>query len=149
MNLLETQKEKVASFIKTHSFGVIATNSANGLAPESAVVAFSETELLEIIFGSFSSTRKNQNIRLNPSVSFVIGWDNTDKTTIQIEGKAVLLEGAERETLEQAHCKKNPESTKYLSDPRQEYFKIIPHFLRYSNFSVDPQEVWELALPHV
>lgn len=137
-------RQKILTFFEKNYFAVIATNSQNNSAPESAVVAFSYTENLEIFFGSFVSTRKNKNIQVNSHISLVIGWDNTNKTTIQIEGKVTLLEGEEKVKAEKEHCKRNPNSEKYINDPRQQYFKVIPYWIRYSNFSVHPQEVWEL-----
>ena len=128
--------------MQAHEFGVIASNSIDG-APESAVVGFSETDDLEIIIGSFSDTRKNKNIARDPKVSFVIGWDNAKKMTIQIEGIATLLEGEERRTLAEKHCQKNKGSAKFIDIPKQQYFKIVLKWIRYSDFSVNPQEVWE------
>lgn len=140
----EEKKEKIFQFIRTCQFGVISTVDPGNLTPESAVVAFSENKHLELFLGSFIDTRKNKNISKNPQVSFVIGWDNTNKITTQLEGMALLLEGDEREECIKRHFEKNPDSKKYQNDPRQQYFKIIPSWIRYSNFSVDPQEVWEL-----
>lgn len=144
--ITQEQKQKIFDFIKIQEFGVIATNSLENLAPESAIVAFSETEDLEIVIGSFIECRKNKNILRNQNVSFVIGWDNISKTTIQIERFAVLLEGKEKDKLSQKHIQKNKDSSEYLNDPRQQYFKIIPRWIRYSNFSVHPQEIWETYL---
>lgn len=142
----DQEKQKILTFFQTYNFGVISTNSKNGLAPESAVVAFSYTENLEIIFGSFITTRKNVNIKNNSKVSFVVGWDNTNKTTIQVEGDAIVLEGEDRIKAQQEHCRRNIESQKYINDSRQQYFKIVPYWIRYSNFSFDPQEVWEVNM---
>lgn len=137
------QHKKVLSLLERNEFGVVATNSDDG-APESAVVAFSEIPELCVIFGSFKDTRKNKNITRNQYVSIVVGWEHS--TTVQMEGRAELVSGEEREKLEQAHCNKNEGSQKYRNDPRQEYFKITPTWIRYSDFSVNPQEVWEVHL---
>ena len=137
------KKAKVLAFLQRCPFGVVSTLGLDGF-PESAVVAVSETRNLEIIFGSFAETRKNRNLKRDSRVSVVIGWDRLEKTTVQIQGRAAFLEQEERQRAEQNHCLKNPESTKYLNDLRQEYIKIIPDWIRYSNFSKTPQEVWEI-----
>ena len=137
----EKQKEKILSLFKRNEFGVLATNSESG-SPESAVMAFSETDDLCIVFGSFKDTRKNKNIAKDPHVSVVIGYENS--TSVQFEGVATAVEGGEREILEEAHCQKNDGSQMFRNDLRQEYFKVVPTWIRYSNFSVDPQEVWEI-----
>lgn len=139
------QKEKVIRLLERNELGVIATNSA-GTSPESAVVAVSHTDDLELIFGSFKGTRKNANIATDPYVSMVIGWDKKEKKTLQVEGATVLLSGDERARAEAVHCAKNPASEKFMTDPRQEYFKITPHWFRYSDYSVNPQVVWEVTI---
>ena len=137
------QQHKIATLLANNQFCVVATNSSAN-APESAVVAFSSTPEFEIVFGSFKDTRKNQNLSKDARVSIVIGWDNS--TTLQIEGEAIRLMGEERARLEDAHCIKNELSNKYRNDARQEYFKVVPWWIRYSNFSVDPQEIWEVPM---
>jgi general stress protein 26 len=137
-----SKKEKVLALLQRSQFGVVATNS--GTTPKSAVVAVSETQDLEIIFGSFKETRKNRNLERDPRISLVIGWESA--MTLQIEGEARRLEGDERITAEDIHCRKNALSKKYKDDPRQEYFKVRPKWIRYSNFSVNPQEVWEVEI---
>ncbi len=139
------QRQKITELLKGSQLAVIATHAGTG-APESAVITISETEDCGIIFGSFSTTRKNQNIKKNPQVSLVIGWDIAERKTIQIEGEAVLLEGQEREEAEAIHCAKNKGHIKYQGNPLQEYFKIVPSWIRYSHLSVEPSEVWEVRL---
>ena len=122
----------------------MSTNALEG-APESAVVAISETPDLCIVIASFRNSRKNRNIEKDDRVSVVVGWSKDESKTLQIEGHAEIVVGEERERLEVAHCKKNPPSLKYKNDVRQEYIKIKPSWVRYSDFSVDPQEVWEVV----
>jgi general stress protein 26 len=141
--MTEDQRKKITVLLKANQFCVLATNSTTG-TPESAVVAFSNTSDLEIVFASFKQTRKNKNLEKDPHISMVIGWDNL--TTLQVEGTAEVVVGEERARLEDAHCLKNQLSNKYRNDPRQVYFKVRPRWIRYSNFSVDPQEVWEVDL---
>lgn len=138
----DEQKRKILEVLRQNEFGVIATNGTQ--APESAVVAVSETEDLEIIFGSFDHNRKNKNIKNNPNISIVIGWDKIIKKTLQIEGIAILTEGEEREMAENIHCAKNKGSNVYRGNSKQEYFKVKPVWIRYSDFSVNPKEVWEV-----
>jgi general stress protein 26 len=137
------QKEKINTILVENHYGVIATNAGEG-SPQSAIVAVSSTPELEVVFGSFAANRKNQNILKNPNVSVVIGWDKI--ITVQLEGTARLIEGEQRIILEDAHCKKNVGSTKFRKDPRQQYYKITPNWIRYSNYSINPQEVWEVNL---
>ncbi len=136
-------KEKILDFIKSQDLAVVTTVDKNG-RPEAALVAISETEDLELIFGSLSDTRKNENIKNHPDIAVVIGLD--DKITIQYEGKAVRLEGEEEEEAKQIHIKKLPGSAKYADMEGQEYFKITPKWIRYSDFNHFPEKIFELNL---
>ncbi len=139
-------KQKILAFLKTQNLGVIATNSATSQSPESAVVGFSETENLEIVFSTSSETRKYQNLMKHPHVSFVIGWSfGKENKNVQFEGKAELISNDEREKYMQQHIGKNPGSSKFAQDPKQCFFKVAPSWIRYSDFTVVPNEVHEFG----
>jgi general stress protein 26 len=137
----EEQKEKILNILEQSKLGVIATNSDSGI-PESALVGVSHTSELEIVIGSMNHTRKNQNMKKDPKVSLVIGWDNS--ITLQIEGTAYFVTPEERILLEEIHCQKSPMYGKFKDNTNQEYIKIKPTWIRYSDFSVNPKEVWEV-----
>ena len=145
--MTEEQRLKIYLFAASCDLGVIATNSLDRKSPEAALVAVTITENLDIIFGTSADSRKSKNIMLNPNIAFVIGGDEIRKTTIQVEGKALLLEGVERKTAEELHCTRHPNSTKYRNDPKQQYFKMMPQWIRYHNSSASPTEEWEIVFP--
>lgn len=123
----------ILDFLKQHTLAVIATVGTDS-KPESAVVGISETEDLEVIFGTSNVSRKYQNLQSNPHVSFTIGWDDQDTITVQYEGRAQELSASEIEKAKAAHLKKIPTSAKFLERPDQRYFKVTPTWVRYSNF---------------
>lgn len=127
------QREKIEHVLHTNKFGVIATVGPK--APESAVITIiTITPQFEVLFGSFKGFRKNQYIQENPNVSFVMGWDENLKQTVQMEGTAKLLSDSE--------------ALSYIEhlDSEKEYFKITPQWMRYSNFALKPREVWEVEI---
>lgn len=144
--MTEDQRGKIHAFATSYDLGVIATNSHDRKSPEAACVAVTITKDLDIIFGTSSSSRKSKNIALNSNISFVIGGDEVRKTTIQMEGIAILLEGIERKDCEELHCVRHPNSAKYRNDPKQQYFKMNPRWIRYHDSSVNPTEEWEIEL---
>jgi len=99
---------------------------------------------LKTAFGSFSNTRKNRNITKNNKVSFVVGWDDEEDITVQYEGIARKLEGGAKDEAREIHIKKNSASSKYSFDPLQEFFKVSPIWIRYSDLSKDPPETLEV-----
>ena len=61
-------------YIKGHKLAVIATVNGEAL-PEAAVIGIAVTKDLEIICGSFNTSRKYQNLKQNPRLALVIGWE--------------------------------------------------------------------------
>ena len=138
------QKQKIEAVLSANDFGVIATNSDGG-APESAVISISKTPEGKIVFCSSDTLRKNHNIVRDSRVSFVTGWDAVVRQTVQIEGVARLLEGADRDAVESVHCAIHKGFEKHNGNPHQQYFMIEPKWVRYSDLSVN-LESWEIAL---
>jgi len=129
---IDDQKKKVLDFIKSKRLAVLSTLGTHGF-PEAAVVGISELEDLSLIFGTFNTFRKYKNIKTNPRVALVIGWDN--HITLQYEGIATELTGDEKKKAEQVHIHKLPNSQKFAELPEQCYFKVKPTWIRYTDYS--------------
>lgn len=136
------KKQIILDFIKRNKIGVIATTNSN--QPEAAVVEYGETENFELIFDTFISSRKYQNLLKNPGVAFVIGWD--EDITIQYEGEANELKGEELKKYKEIYFKKNPRAKKWGGREGVTYFKIVPKWIRYSDLNQDPWEIFEVNL---
>ncbi len=136
------KKTFLLNFIKQHKIAVLATMAEDN-KPEAAAIGFGETDSLEIIFGTYTSTRKYQNLQKNQHVAIVIGWD--DDKTIQYEGMATELSGDEADRCASLYHKKNPAAVKFAQNPAQRYFKVTPTWLRYVNLTQSPDENFELT----
>ena len=145
MDSAQDRKDRILEYLHQQKLCVISTTNAQGTS-QSAVVAFAETEALEIIFGTFCTTRKYNNLKNNAQVSIVIGWDDDEAITIQYEGKAEELTGNNIEQYKQLQITKNPSSANYANHPNQRYFKITPTWIRYSDLSKDEEEIFEIEL---
>jgi pyridoxine/pyridoxamine 5'-phosphate oxidase len=119
-------------FLRQHRLGVLATPSESG-APESAVVGIAVTDDLEVVFDTLDTTRKCRNLRRNPNISFVIGWDN--EITVQYEGLADEPEGTELDRLKRAYFAAYPDGPQRQSWPGITYFRVRPTWARYSDFN--------------
>jgi general stress protein 26 len=136
------QKQKVLDFIKSQRLAVLTTiNSSN--KPESAAMGVGETDNLELIFGTYLSSRKYKNLQSNPNVSVVIGWDNN--ITVQYEGIATEIEGEEKEKLVTLYYTKHKNAQKYKDKPEERYFKVTPKWLRYSNLNSETWDIFEIT----
>ncbi len=131
----------VWSFIKKHSLAVLATTDGQG-NPEAAVLAFAETEPFELIFNTSNTTRKYQNLRTNPRVAVVIGWDYGQ--TVQYEGQARELKGEEATKYKEIFYAKHPDSRRYEQKPDERHFAITPRWLRNSDINQEPPTMIEL-----
>lgn len=135
----QADKKFIYGFIHKHKIAVLSTIYENNTS-ESAVVEFGETEDLEIIFDTLHpSYRKYKNLKKNPSVSMVIGWD--EDQTVQYEGNALEIEGEDKEKAKAVYFKKNLDSAKWDSHPEIKYFKVIPKWIRYSDYSQKPYKI--------
>src|SRR5688572_24906373 len=110
-------KEQVLAFIKTQIHAVVSTCGHN-LQPEAALVGFGETDQLELIFGTFNTSKKYHNLMENNKVAFVIGWEN-DYITVQYEGLARELSPSELNPYLALYHHKVPSAAHYHEYPQQ------------------------------
>ncbi len=142
---MDNEKRKtILDFLHGHKLGVIATLNQEKGKPEAALVAFSETDNCELIFGTFADTRKYTNLQKNPQVAFVIGLDDEEDITLQYEGAAREVFNGELKECQKIHVLKNPSSEKYAYDEKQRFFRVTPNWIRYSNLSSDLTVVFEI-----
>ena len=125
----EEIKNKIREFIKELRLCVISTVHADQNTPESACIAFAETENLELIFGTSNLSRKYKNIQANPDISFVIGWDPSTGT-VQYEGVAQELGESETESYKEMMLLKNKQTEKFRTRSDQRYFIVTPTWIR-------------------
>jgi uncharacterized pyridoxamine 5'-phosphate oxidase family protein len=135
-------KKKIFEFLKQLKIGVISTVDQHG-KPESAVVGFGVMDNLELFFGTNISTRKYKNVKENPNISFVIGWD--EGITVQYEGVASEFADDQVEQYKEAYFQKNPTAKKFANNPGQTYFKVSPTWIRYTDLS-NPEGIFEIKL---
>lgn len=140
MNKVTTKKD-LYSFIHSKIHAVISTCDTSN-QPEAALIGFGETENLEIIFGTYTTTRKYKNILENNKVALVIGWDD-DSCTVQYEGIASEINREVWDRYVNMYHEKVPRAKKFRDFPDQTYFKVKPMWIRFSDLSSDEEYVVE------
>jgi general stress protein 26 len=138
----DEQKLKILEFLKSQPLGVVST-VRSGEFPQAALVGITETEGLDLIFGTSKLSRKYSNLKSNPQVAVVI-VNSEQKATLQYEGVAEELQGDEQVTAREIHIAKHPGSKRHLQDPQEVFFKIVPRWMRYSNYGSAPHEIFEI-----
>ena len=135
-------RAELTAFIRRHRYAVQASVAAAG-APQAAVVGIAASDALEIVIDTLDSTRKCSNLRRDPRIALVIGWD--DEQTVQVEGIADEPKGAELERLKAIYLARFPDGHERASWPGITYFRVRPRWIRYSDFRGAEARVVELA----
>lgn len=133
-------REDLVAFVRRYRYAVEASLSPDG-PPQAAVVGVAVTDQLELIFDTLDSTRKCQNLRRDPRVSFVIGWD--EDRTLQIEGLADEPNGPELDRLKAIYFERFPDGPDRQLWPGITYFRTRPRWLRFSDFRPEHAAVHE------
>ena len=136
-------KDLIYQFIVQQKLAVVSTANSND-KPEAALVGIAVSTNMEIIFDTVKTSRKYQNILRNPDVAMVIGWDN--EITVQYEGQAMVLgDDKEADNMKEIYYRTFPEGRERTDTwPGLVHIKIIPRWVRYSNFN-EPQLIHELS----
>jgi hypothetical protein len=95
-------------------------------------VGFAVSEDLEIVFDTVGTTRKIVNLRRDPRVALVVGWD--DEQTVQIEGIADEPSGADPARLKQVYFGVYPDGIERQAWKDITYVRVRPTWARYSDF---------------
>jgi len=127
------ETEFLYDFISKNKYAVLSTVTKDNL-PEAALVGIAVTTDLQIIFDTVSTSRKYQNLIANPSIAFVIGWDN--EQTIQYEGIAKTPSAQELDELLEIYFNVFPDGKERKENWNDiAYFCVEPRWIRYSNFN--------------
>ena len=138
--MIQEQKEKILQALKKEHLVVLST-AVNG-NPEAAVIDFSETKNLEIIFTTLVGYRKYKILKKNPKVALVFGGER--KLTIQYEGKAKEIGRVKFLPYMKYHFKKNPIEIKFAKMLEARFFKVTPTWIRYADYGAKPNEIFEI-----
>ena len=133
-------KGELVGFLKRYKLAVQATNSPSG-PPQAAVVGFAVSDALEIVFDTLKSTRKYKNLRADPRVALVVGWD--DAITAQIEGIADFPSGDELERIKECYFVAYPDGRDRLAWAGITHVRVRPTWIRYSDYVRDPPLIVE------
>jgi pyridoxine/pyridoxamine 5'-phosphate oxidase len=119
-------------FIARHRYGVVATTQEDGLS-QSALVGIAVSPDLNVYFDTVGDTRKAKNLRRDPRISMVIGWE--DEQSVQLEGIADEPKGVNLAALKLVYYAAWPDGPARESWPGITWFRVRPRWIRFSDFN--------------
>ncbi len=136
------KRDALVRVLRRYRLAVQATVAPDG-APQAAVVGFAVSDELEIVFDTLDTARKYRNLRADPRIALVIGWD--DEITVQIEGAADVPTGQELARIRECYFLAYPDGRERLAWPGITHVRVRPTWMRYSDFTQDPPRIVELT----
>ena len=94
------------------------------------------------MFDTLVTTRKLRNLRADPRIALVVGWDH--EITAQIEGFADEPTGSELDRLREVYFATYPDGRSRLAWPGITHVRVRPSWIRYSDLTCDPPRIVEL-----
>lgn len=126
-------KSELLEFMRRHRLAVEASVTTDG-APQAAVVGVAVSDQLEVVFDTLATSRKCTNLRRDPRLALVLGWDLEEGCTVQFEGLADEPQGSELEQLKQLYFGVFPDGVDRAAWPDITYVRVRPTFIRFSDF---------------
>jgi general stress protein 26 len=121
----------LVQFMRQSKLAVQASVTAEG-APQAAVVGFVVSDAGELFFDTSSESRKCQNLRRDPRLALVVGWD---ERTVQYEGIADEPAGDELARFKELYFASFPDGRERERWPDIAYVRVRPRWVRFSDFT--------------
>ena len=137
-------RTELLTFLRSHRYAVEASCSQAGF-PQAAIVGIAVSDAFEIVFDTVDTSRKAQNLRLNPAIAFVIGGArDEDERTLQYEGIADVPTGTALQQARELYFTRFPDGRDRLTWPGLIHVRVTPRWMRYSDFHTSPPTIHEL-----
>lgn len=120
----------------------IEASVAHDGSPQAAVIGCVVTDELEIFFDTDEGSRKANNLRRDPRIALVIGWDGGQ--TLQLEGVVDEPKGDELTSLFKSYLEKFPDARERAMGRAITYFRVRPTWVRHTDFSSGKPVIFEM-----
>ncbi|WP_030943710.1 pyridoxamine 5'-phosphate oxidase family protein [Streptomyces sp. NRRL S-646] len=136
-------RNALVHFIRARRLAVLATTAADG-RPQAAVVGIAATDTGDLVFDTTRSSRKFANLRRQPRVALVIGFDWGDEQTVQLEGVAAEITQDDPDVA--AYYEQFPSGRERAAWPDIVYVRVRPDWGRHSDYRPGSSGVQEIPL---
>ena len=138
-------RASLLEFLRGHRYAVEASAGALGGA-QAAVVGIAVSDQFHLVFDTLESTRKAKNLVRDPRVAFVVGGlSEGEGRTVQYEGVADRPGGPELEAIRELYFGTFPDGRERLAWQGLIHLRVVPTWLRYSDYLIDPPVIVELS----
>lgn len=128
-------------YTRSHRGAVVASLKADG-GPAAAYLEIAVTDAGELVFDTMPSSRITSNVQRDHRVAIVYG--GPEGTTLQCEGLAERVDGAERARYEAAYLAAFPDYT--LEEPTSVLVRVRLRWAQFGDFTEDGYETHEVDL---
>jgi uncharacterized protein YhbP (UPF0306 family) len=129
--------EEILNYIERHRISVLAIEMLDG-SPHAATIHYAHTENpLTFLIETDRNYRKAEPLlaRKTSRATMVIGFDEKEPITFQMDGEVRLIEESEKEQYQKVYLGKFPEKIKKIEDPNKILFVFNPTWWRYTDFT--------------
>jgi pyridoxine/pyridoxamine 5'-phosphate oxidase len=135
--MAEVSDAELLEYLCGHRLAVVGTVAVDG-TPQSALVGVAVTNRFEIIFDTVSTSRKHANLLRDGRAS--VAFSGPGEKTVQFEGMAqpMSLLGPEDASYREIYYRAWPDGRERLSWPNLVYWRVVPRWLRFSDYDRGP-----------
>ncbi len=135
---MEHMNQEILDYIKTQRVGVLAFEMLDG-SPHAATVHIANTENpLMFLFETSRGARKSEALfgRAETRASLVVGFDESNMKTLQLDGIARLLKSEdEKKLFQEIYLEKFPNKKAKAADAKFVMFCFIPTWWRFTDWT--------------
>ena len=130
-------RSDVLAYMRLHRLVVVATLGEAG-EPQAALVGVGCTDDLHVVFDTVTTSRKHANLLRDKRIA--ITFSGPDEKTLQLEGVAspVSVSDGRDAGYREAYYAVWPECREHLTWPDLAYWRVVPHWARYSDYDRGP-----------
>jgi hypothetical protein len=139
-------EQELLAYLRGQRWAIQASSSAL-CRPQAAIIGYAVTDRLEVVFDTLTGSRKAANLRENPQIALVIGgWQDALPRTLQLEGVIDFPRGADLARIKPAYFAVFPDGRARESLPDITYVRVVPRWMRFSDYTVEPASIAEHAI---
>ena len=131
------------AYVRMQRTGVVSTLGPGG-GPQAAYLPIAVTDAGELVFDAKPDSRKVANVRRDPRAAVVIG--GADGTTLQAEGRAEVLTGADAVRYGEEYLLTFPEFAESVRGGSVVIVRVQLTWARFGDFRSDAPTVVEVPL---